>query len=245
MKKSGLKNILLKAVVSVLLIVSFVSCTSVQETRSLEELYDEAMLDALYATPDEIRPLVVITPGSDMVSWNEKGDKILMISWNDKPELYEEKSTYKVEDDPIWTFTDKEILSWYDENEKEVESWPIRFKQLIGLPEDSEYTHFTAFWCDSDELLRPAYEPDITKQVKAEDLDGSKLGDLEAWFNKNIEYSYIDSSYPWTRLGYTYDWSGGDDAYGLTEFIILPGSEVEIEWTKSNEEFLSYLDENS
>ena len=60
MKKSGLKNILLKAVVSVLLIVSFVSCTSVQETRSLEELYDEAMLDALYATPDEIRPLVVI-----------------------------------------------------------------------------------------------------------------------------------------------------------------------------------------
>ena len=81
--------------------------------------------------------------------------------------------------------------------------------------------------------------------MKAEDLDGSKLGDLEAWFNGNIEYSYIDSSYPWTRLGYTYDWSGGDDAYGLTEFIILPGSEVEIEWTKSNEEFLSYLDENS
>ena len=169
MKKSGLKNILSKAVVSVLLIVSFVSCTSVQETRSLEELYDAAMLDALYATPDEIRPLVVIVPGSDMVSWNEDGDKILMISWNDKPELYEEKSTYKVEDDPIWTFTDKEILSWYDENGKEVESWPIRFKQLIGLPEDSEYTHFTAFWCDSSELLRPAYDREVFPAGPAEE----------------------------------------------------------------------------
>ena len=145
MKKSGLKNILLKAVVSVLLIVSFVSCTSVQETRSLEELYDEAMLDALYATPDEIRPLVVITPDSDMVSWNEDGDKILMISWNDKPELYEEKSTYKVEDDPIWTFTDKEILSWYDENEKEA-----AFLLLDFIEQNKELLHTIAIEANNE-----------------------------------------------------------------------------------------------
>ena len=50
-------------------------------------------------------------------------------------------------------------------------------------------------------------------------------------------------AYPWTRLGYTYDWNEAGDEYGLTEFIILPGSEVEIEWTLTTDEFIAWLSE--
>ncbi|WP_373163574.1 hypothetical protein [Agathobaculum sp. Marseille-P7918] len=46
----------------------------------------------------------------------------------------------------------------------------------------------------------------------------------QSWFDDNILYSYFKSEYPWTRLGYTYDWSGGDSPYGLTEFLIADGS---------------------
>ena len=113
--------------------------------------------------------------------------------------------------------------------------------QLIGLPEDSGYTHVSAFWCDPEELIRPAYSTDITKELDASALDGSMLGEHEQWFEGNIIWSYFASAYPWTRLGYTYDWNEDSDEYGLTEFIILPGSEVEVEWTITTDDFLEWL----
>ena len=48
-----------------------------------------------------------------------------------------------------------------------------------------------------------------------------------------------------SRLGYTYDWSGGDSEYGLTEFLIADGSETEIAFTCSTEEFVAWLEEQS
>ena len=62
------------------------------------------------------------------------------------------------------------------------------------------------------------------------------------WFKANILYSYFESAYPWTRLGYTYDWSGGDSDYGLTEFLVQDGSASEIEFTYTTEEFVQWLD---
>ena len=61
------------------------------------------------------------------------------------------------------------------------------------------------------------------------------------WFDKNILWSYFESDYPWTRLGYTYDWSGGESEYGLTEFLVSDGSKTEIAFTCSTEEFVDWL----
>lgn len=46
--------------------------------------------------------------------------------------------------------------------------------------------------------------------------------------------------YPWTRLGYTYDW-GAEDEYGLTEFLVLKNSTIEVEFTKTIDEFFDWL----
>jgi hypothetical protein len=35
-------------------------------------------------------------------------------------------------------------------------------------------------------------------------------------------------AYSWTRLGYTYNWRNPDREIGLSEFIILGGSTIEI-----------------
>lgn len=40
------------------------------------------------------------------------------------------------------------------------------------------------------------------------------------WFEQNILFSYFWAQYPWTRLGYTYDWGNPEQEYGLTEFLI-------------------------
>ncbi len=205
------------------------------------DAYALAMRDSVFADADEILPLVTITKDSDMVTWNEAGDKVLMVSWHKYPESYPDGSTFVCSYGDIWTFTDREILSWYEENHEGVEDWELRFEQLIGLPVEKEYTHFTAFWVDTDELARPAYQTDITKQISEADLDGSALGDYKAWFDDNVLWSYFDSAYPWTRLGYTYDWKEDDAEYGLSEFLILEGSTAEVAWTVTTEEFLNML----
>ena len=222
------------------LTVAISGCTTVGvDSRGA---YERAVMDAVFAEESELMPLVEITPDSELTTWNEEG-KVLMLSWNRHPERYIEGTSYTLENGEIWTFTDKEILVWYEENGEGVEDWVLRLEELIGLPEGSGYTHVSAFWCDPEELIRPAYVTDITAQMDASALDGSALGAFEEWFEGNIIWSYFDSAYPWTRLGYTYDWDEAGDEYGLTEFIILPGSEVEIEWTITTEEFLSWLSE--
>ena len=202
--------------------------------------YAEAVEDSVFAEASEIFPLVSIVPDSEMVTWSDDG-KVLMLSWNRHPERYIPGEPYTLDNGEIWTFTDREILSWYEEEGGDVEDWTLRLEQLIGLPEDSGYTHVSAFWCDPEELIRPAYSTDITKELDASALDGSMLGEHEQWFEGNIIWSYFASAYPWTRLGYTYDWNEDSDEYGLTEFIILPGSEVEVEWTITTDDFLEWL----
>ena len=49
---------------------------------------------------------------------------------------------------------------------------------------------------------------------------------FETWFENNTASSYSTGAYPWTRLGYTYDWADNGTAYGLSEVIIFKGAKV-------------------
>ena len=208
-------------------------------------LYSNSVLDAENASALEIKELVTLTKDNDIVTWNEDGTKVLLLSWHKYPSSYPDGSTFTCSYGEVWVFTDGEILAWYDENNADVTDWELRLEQLIGLPTWKEYTHVTAFWVDLDEVVRPAFNPDVTEQITADQLDGSVLGDLQDWFDGNADWSYSDNGYyPWTRLGYTYDWANNGTDYGLTEFIILKNSVVEVEWTKSNAEFIAWMQAN-
>ena len=236
---------MMKKTVALLLALCCCIYLSACAEKPPEELYAASVEDAENAEADEILPLVTLTPDSNMVTWNADATKVLLLSWHEYPESYKAGESFTCTYGEIWTFTDKEILSWYNDNAKGVTDWELRLEQLIGLPESSEYTHVSAFWVDIDELIRPAYQTDMTKQMSSELLDGSALGEWADWFDGNAEYSYSeDTPYPWTRLGYTYDWADNGEEYGLSEFLILPGSVIEVEWTKSTDEFIDWLEAN-
>ena len=69
-----------------------------------------------------------------------------------------------------------------------------------------------------------------------EEFDAS----FKEWFDGNIVWSYFDSAFPWTRLGYTYDWADNGTEYGLTEFIVFSGAEAKVEYTYSVDEFVEF-----
>ena len=203
--------------------------------------YNAAVEDAMIAEESEIRDLVTLTTDDSRVSWNEDG-KVLLLTFHKYPDSYVEGSTFTTGDWYMWTVTDGEIIEWYKNNWGALSDRSVELKQLLGMPLSSTNCYISAVWVDVADVIRPAYQTDPTKQLTAKDLDGSSLGEYADWFNSNILSSYFSSwgQYPWTRLGYTYDW-GSDDEYGLTEFLVLKNSTIEVEFTKTIDEFFDWL----
>lgn len=212
-------------------------------TATGDAAYDASVLDALVIDAWESQALVTITESDPLTTWNEDG-QVLMVTWHRYPDSYvagEPSTLYYGES---WTFTEDEMIAWFAENGDDVTDYELRFEQLIGLPATTSNTHFTAFWVNPDDMNRPAYNADITSDVvELTYYDGMSQAHID-WMDANSASSYYSAyPYPWTRLGYTYDWADNGTAYGLSEFIVQQGATVDVEYTLSTEEFIAYLQE--
>lgn len=228
-------------ILSIIICITFVGCAGTKEPKN-EELYALAVHDAMTIEEGEVFPLVNLTANDDKANFNDNG-QVLLLSWHRYPDNYIAGENITNTWGEIWTFTDKEILSWFDNNNKGVTDWDLRFRQLIGVPQGKTYTHFSAVWASLDDVVRPAYESDVTKPMKTS-FDKNVDIEFKKWFDGNIVWSYFDSAYPWTRLGYTYDWANNGTEYGVTEFLIQPDSELSVEFTKTTDEFIAWLKAN-
>ena len=209
-----------------------------------DTLWKSAMTDAVFSEDEEIHELVTLTEDDEQVLWDETGERVLLLSWHDYDDACAPGDSIRTEYGDIWATSVGEMQAWYEENRGEVEDWELRFAQLLGVHEDEGYTRFTGFWVSPEDVIRPAYVTDVTKQME-NDYTLVTDGAYKEWFDGNILWSYFESDYPWTRLGYTYDWSGGESEYGLTEFLVSDGSKTEIVFTYTIAEFVDWLEEQS
>jgi len=209
--------------------------------KSSEYLYTQAVKDAMTIEPEEILPVLKLTKDNDLVTLNDKNE-VLLVTWHKYPDSYLAGQQVTLKYGAVWTFTDKEMVRWYKSNENGVSDWNLRFKELIGLPPDSKYTHFTAMWVPIDKIKRPAYScevrNDVTNVKFAENVDKNFM----QWFDSNIVTSYFEDAYPWTRLGYTYDWADNGTEYGLSEFLVEKGATARVEFTYSTQDFIKWLE---
>lgn len=130
----------------------------------------------------------------------------------------------------------------------------LRLKQLIGLPPDASYRFITRMWVRPTDLFRPCTQVDpmiptcpqlMTNAVHA-GVDRSRFLIDQAMYSWRIAREGTPQrvscakdfrnesggncfGFPWTRLGYTFDWRPGSDERGVTEFVIAPGSTVILE----------------
>lgn len=105
-----------------------------------------------------------------------------------------------------------------------------RLEQLLGLPPEGGYTRIVEFWVDPADLFRPSADPEITDTASELPLPAGYRSDVgkayRDWFQATWRSRYETSTpYPWTQLGYTYDW-GSSHHVGLSEFVIRRGSTV-------------------
>ena len=101
-------------------------------------------------------------------------------------------------------------------------------------------------------LLKAAISSD--QELSHENVQGTyhthSLDSFKSWFNKNIIASYFSQhDYPWTRIGYTYDWAhalradgnNGASEYGVTEFLVPQHIKVTVAYTLSIKDFIKKI----
>lgn len=114
---------------------------------------------------------------------------------------------------------------------------PMRLRQLLGLPPDASVPRMIVLRVHATNLFRPAVDPDTSTTLPCEQLhDAPTAPDCGSsypsntsaahylWMAQAYKLHQLPSGYPWTHLGYTYNWTPGADRYGASEYVIRAGA---------------------
>lgn len=244
-----MKNIKL----SILFIVLLVSgCRSLQDVNPAEQntstLYQHAIEEAMSPSQQKVYPhLVAITPDNKALTWKTiQGENyLLVVSWKQNVTYYQpylDSCCYNTGDYPIWVSTAPELLErMQQEDGGDIK---LRLKQLLGLPPDATYNYFVEFWVKPEDLFRPCPDNEITDSQC--DLCFPTTSDEAyiSWINENRISRYyqceLNEKYPWTQLGYTYDWNPENELHvGVSEFVIGHDKQIYVNAIYTTEAYLN------
>ncbi len=205
------------------------------DQADLQKAYHSAIVDAETAEPAEIsNNLVAILPSNDKLVWKNRNDAqnamLLVVTWTNY-DGYDNKIGQSLKlSREVWVTTAPEIKNYCKTLNG---NKALRLEQLLGLPANAGKTRFVEMWVKPGDLFRPSADPEITDcEAETEFRSSNKYVTVSdnyvKWFNELKMRSYSVDGYPWTRLGYTYDWGDHHRHIGLSEFVIIPGATVEI-----------------
>ncbi|MFH1039232.1 MAG: hypothetical protein V1789_11260 [PVC group bacterium] len=206
--------------------------------------YTAAVVDAMReGDPSAIsRDLIPIAAYNDDLVWQDRASadrRVLMSAWGD--DWYVQH--YKPGDDftvhpahLVWVTAVPELKNWLREHPPAYENLPLRLEQLFGMPPNRGLSVFIEFWVRPEQMFRPSPDPEISDREAELDFPKSPYVTIDwsyqTWFNERKAVIYDGGStngWPWSRLGYTYDWGDQNNHVGLSEFVIRGNETVRIQ----------------
>lgn len=114
----------------------------------------------------------------------------------------------------------------------------MQLRQLIGLPPDADIPRVLVLQVKATDLFRPAVDPEIGTTLPCAVMTGGPVpqncgnvyppdttADHYEWMaQQSFALHELPGGYPWTHLGYTYNWKPGEDRYGASEYLIRAGT---------------------
>lgn len=205
------------------------------------QAYAAALQDAKVADPEEIFDgLTAIIPDNATLTWEPAGERVLVSTWTS----WNGYDTQVGQEIPltreVWVTAVPQLQGFCQTYAATAETpLTLRLEQLLGLPPNNGKTRVVEMWVDPADLFRPSPDGEIDDTVAELELPGperfASQQDYEFhrdWYNLQLSIDDYDNpakGYPWTRLGYTYDWGNPDSEVGLSEFVITAGSTIKIE----------------
>jgi hypothetical protein len=105
----------------------------------------------------------------------------------------------------------------------------LRLRQLLGLNATNVEREFVTFSVPLAQLFRPCADPSVdTTRCDSPDFPEGVDDEHVQWLADHIARSWrCPDGYPFTRLGYTFDWSpDAQDRYGALEYVIRGGAPI-------------------
>ena len=189
--------------------------------------YTLAVEDAKIAEANEIcETLVEITTDNDSLQWTTfYGESyVLTLTWTQYDSYNNhENETMALVWGKTWVSIPFEMKQFIANNNIDTSQKILRYEQLLGLPQNSRKKWFVEMWVKPTDLFRPSSDSEIFDCRAELDFSADTPPSYQyiQWFVENkISSYYGQNKYPWTRLGYTYDWGNQNSEIGLSEFVI-------------------------
>jgi hypothetical protein len=232
------------------------------EQSPLPQAYLDAVEDAKIAEPREIyRNLTPIVWYNSDLKWDKS--RVLVVAWTRHPGYAQNVGNSMLLPSDLWVTAAPDLQKFCKTYRPTSEtSLEYRLNQVLGLPPDSGTTtrYILELWVEPRSLFRPSKDPNITDseaelEFPLPNAFESISTSYQDWFTQQFKSRYGSPSnasatvvnYPWTQLGYTYDWGNQSDwqkldpkrspYVGLSEFVIKEWSQVSVYSTQSAKDY--------
>ena len=219
---------------SIVLIFAIASCGGGQKRASTADLrtaYAAAVADAKVAEESEISDrLTPVVPGKGGTIWKEfDGERhVLTSTWTSWDGYDDKVGTSTQLGREIWITLAPQVAEFCSDSRIPAGTLDLRLKQLIGLPPGNKNTRFVEIWARPADMFRPCPDAEIDDNVCSLDFPPGTSDEHKKWINDLEAASYGEDGYPWTRLGYTYDWGSESGEFGLSEYLVRKGASVRV-----------------
>jgi len=193
-------------------------------------LYDDAVADAADVEADEVvDSLVAIRPGSDDIVSDPDG-RVLMVTWTDWDGYDGMEGEMMDLGVDVWSTAAPHLQRFCRGAGLVGDALTARLEQRLGLPPGGTKDRVVEFWAYPEDMFRPSPDPEIDDSAAELDFPPDASAEHRAWIEDLRASSYGINGYPWTQLGYTYDWApGAGSEVGDSEFVVRSGSDVVVE----------------
>lgn len=219
------------------LLLALAACSTVPgDPTDAPAAYHAAISDAAVASPGKVLALLPAPPGEwvSVVSWTSEKN-VPSCSKDTLP------CPVTIGEGALWVTLSGEV-------QVRCQTWNLRgdalrrrLEQLLGLPQDppAQYRKaaFVEYRVARESLARPCLGVDQSDSAQPRctlAAQPSTPTGLRNFVGEQMAASYVvdgphGPGYPYTRLGYTYDWAptARSDHYGASEFVVMPPSTLE------------------
>ncbi|MCZ6643401.1 MAG: hypothetical protein O7F71_17655 [Gammaproteobacteria bacterium] len=212
-----------------LIVIALASGCATDDTfrtgRGTQDPYKRAILDAAVIEENEIVTLPTLS-----------GERATVVTWTAFPDSYPVRKEVALKWGDVWVSLDqavKERCAAYDE-----ETLISDVQQLLGLPVEDTERNFVTMVVLKSSVFRPCANPDVTVERCNATMPDDVSSAHKAWFAVHATTSYqFPKGFPWTRLGYTYNWKHGESEVGPAEFVVRKGATVQVVSVRTTEEY--------
>ncbi len=206
----------------------------------LERSYSRAIQDAKDAEAGEISTNLwsISADNVNLIKKTDEGqEQILVATWTSWDGYDDQVNLPMTLSREIWVTAVPQAQKFCQDLNLSPNNLNLRLEQYLGLPANNGKTKFVQMWVNPGDMFRPCPDPEIDDSQCNLEFSATVNPEHKQWIENLIASSYNENGFPWTRLGYTYDWGSVDSEIGASEFIVKQGSKVTIKSVQTTAEY--------